>query len=184
MKKVYLNEFTTEELKNRFDKGEIDSAITIFGSCESHGPHLPLGPDLFVPEAVARRAAQRLSRTIVVPGVPFGTSAHYNGTPMAINIRFETVIAIAEDMFESLIQYGIKHILSSMVTTEIFRRWISHSGMSKRVIKMWFLRSCRPGGPYSAAVSERISSVNGTVWGMAVRENPPLPLRCVLICAT
>lgn len=29
---------------------------------------------------------------------------------MAINIRFETVIAIAEDMFESLIQYGIKHI--------------------------------------------------------------------------
>ena len=50
MKKVYLNEFTTEELKNRFDKGEIDSAITIFGSCESHGPHLPLGPDLFVPK--------------------------------------------------------------------------------------------------------------------------------------
>ena len=110
MKKVVLNEFNTEELKTLFDNGQIDSAITVFGSCESHGPHLPLGPDLFVPEAVAKRAAQRLSRTIVVPGVPFGTSAHYNGTPMAINIRFETVIAIAEDMFESLIQYGIKHI--------------------------------------------------------------------------
>lgn len=80
MKKVYLNEFTTEELKNRFDKGEIDSAITIFGSCESHGPHLPLGPDLFVPEAVARRAAQRLSRTIVVPvcrsALPHTITAH------------------------------------------------------------------------------------------------------------
>ena len=47
MKKVYLNEFTTEELKNRFDKGEIDSAITIFGSCESHGPHLPLGQRMY-----------------------------------------------------------------------------------------------------------------------------------------
>ncbi len=111
MKKVILNEFNTAELTHLFNNNGIDSAITIFGSCESHGPHLPLGPDLFVPTEVAKRAAQRLDKTIVVPGVPFGTSMHYNSTPMAINIRFETVIAIAEDMFESLIQYGIKHIL-------------------------------------------------------------------------
>lgn len=110
MKKIFLNEFTTEELQNLFDTKKIDSAITIFGSCESHGPHLPLGPDLFVPTEVAKRAVQKLDNTIVVPGVPFGTSMHYNGTPMAINLRFETVIAIAEDIFESLIHYGIKHI--------------------------------------------------------------------------
>lgn len=110
MKKVLLNEFSTSELEPLFAENKIDSAITIFGSCESHGGHLPLGPDLFVPTEVACRAAQKLERTIVVPGVPFGTSMHYNANPMAVTLRFETVIAIAEDMFESLIQYGIKHI--------------------------------------------------------------------------
>ncbi|MCO4892372.1 creatininase family protein [Cupriavidus sp. WGtm5] len=110
MKKVFLNEFSTAELEAMFAAGSIDSAITVFGSCESHGGHLPLGPDLFVPTEVARQAAQRLARTVVVPGVPFGTSMHYNANPMAISLRFETVTAVAEDMFESLLAYGIRHI--------------------------------------------------------------------------
>lgn len=110
MRKVILNEFSTAELEAMFAAGAIDSAITVFGSCESHGGHLPLGPDLFVPTEVARQAAQRLARTIVVPGVPFGTSMHYNANPMAITLSFETVTAIAEDMFESLIAYDIWHI--------------------------------------------------------------------------
>jgi creatinine amidohydrolase len=110
VKKVFLNEFSTAELEAMFAAGAIDSAITVFGSCESHGGHLPLGPDLFVPVEMARQAAQRLERTIVVPGVPFGTSMHYNANPMAISLRFETVTAIAEDMFESLIAYDIRHI--------------------------------------------------------------------------
>ena len=111
MKKVVLNEFSAKELKQKFEAHEIDSAITTFGSCESHGWHLPLGPDLFVPEEIAKRAALRLGKTIVVPGVPFGTSIHYNQFPMSVTLRFETTIAIAEDIFESLINNGIKHII-------------------------------------------------------------------------
>ena len=110
MKKVFLNEFTSEEVGDLLANKKIDSAITIFGSCESHGAHLPLGPDIFVPTEIARLAALKLDKTIVVPGIPFGTSTHYNSTPMAISIRFETVIAVAQDIFESLIHYGIKHI--------------------------------------------------------------------------
>lgn len=111
MRKVLLNEFSARELKTMIENGEIDSAITVFGSCESHGWHLPLGPDLFVPSEIAKRAANKLERTIVVPGVPFGTSIHYNQFPLSITLRFETTIAIAEDIFESLIGYGIKHIV-------------------------------------------------------------------------
>ena len=69
------------------------------------------GPDLFVPMEVARRAAEKLERTIVAPGVPFGTSIHYNQFPLSLTLRFETTIAIAEDIFESLINNGIKHIV-------------------------------------------------------------------------
>lgn len=109
--KLFLNEFTAKELKELIEEGRIESAITIFGSCESHGWHMPLGPDLFVPTEIAKRAAERLERTIVVPGVPFGTSIHYNQFPISITLRFETTIAMAEDIFESLISNGIKYII-------------------------------------------------------------------------
>ena len=111
MRKVFLNEFSSSELERMIGSGEIDSAITIFGSCESHGPHLPLGPDLFVPAEIARRAALRLARTVVVPGVPFGTSLHYNRFPLSVTLRFETTIAVAEDIFTSLIENGIRRIV-------------------------------------------------------------------------
>jgi creatinine amidohydrolase len=111
LKKVFLNEFSARELRDMIEGGKIDSAITVFGSCESHGWHLPLGPDLFVPTEIAKQAAGRLSKTVVVPGVPFGTSIHYNQYPLSITLRFETTIAIAEDVFTSLIENGIRHII-------------------------------------------------------------------------
>lgn len=111
MKKVVLNQFTTYELESLFAQQKFDSVIMTFGSCESHGDHLPLGTDTFVPEKVAELAAQNLDKTLVVPCVPFGTSMGYNANPLAITLRFETVTAIAEDMLESVIKYGIKHIM-------------------------------------------------------------------------
>ena len=51
-----------------------------------------------------------MDNVVVVPCVPFGTSIHYNQYPMSVTLRYETEIAIAEDIFESLINNGIKHI--------------------------------------------------------------------------
>ena len=110
MEKVFLNEFNATELNKMINSGEIDSIITVFGSCESHGWHMPLGPDIFVPEEIAKRAAKRLNKTIVAPGVPFGTSIHYNKYPLSLTLKFETTIALAEDIFDSLINHGIKNI--------------------------------------------------------------------------
>lgn len=111
MKKVFLNEFTGREIKEMLDNGKIDSAITIFGACESHGWHNPLGPDIFVPTEIAKRVAERLDKTVVVPGIPFGTSIHYDHFPLTISFDYSTTIKVAEDIFKSLIKYGIKHIL-------------------------------------------------------------------------
>lgn len=111
MKKVFLNEFTGKEIEEGIAQGEIKSAITVFGSCESHGGHMPLGPDLFVPTEIAKRVAQQIKGVVVVPGVPFGTSIHYNQYPLSISLRYETMTAIAEDIFESLITHGIKQIV-------------------------------------------------------------------------
>jgi|SRR5699024_3285469 len=111
MKKVFLNEFTGKEIQDMLDNNEIDSAITIFGACESHGFHSPLGPDIFVPTEIAKRVAERLDKTVVVPGIPYGTSIHYDHFPLTISLEYETTIAVAEDILKSLIKYGIKHII-------------------------------------------------------------------------
>lgn len=42
--------------------------------------------------------------------MPFGTSIH-NQYPLSASLRFETVIAIAEDIFESLIFHRITYIV-------------------------------------------------------------------------
>lgn len=110
MKKVFLNEMTALEVQELLKKPDEVTAITCFGSCESHGWHCCLGPDYFVPQEVARRVAERLDNVVVVPAVPFGTSIHYNQYPMSVTLRYDTEIAIAEDIFESLINNGIKHI--------------------------------------------------------------------------
>ncbi|MJZ42533.1 creatininase family protein [Salmonella enterica subsp. enterica] len=111
MKKVMLNEFTGKEIRELLHSDGDVIAIVSFGSCENHADHLPLGPDYFVPEEVARRVATQLDKTIVVPCVPFGTSQHYDAYPMAVSIRFETNIMLAEDIFNSLIRHGIRRIL-------------------------------------------------------------------------
>ena len=110
MKKVFLNEFSALEVQELLKNADQVTAITCFGSCESHGWHCCLGPDYFVPTEVAKRVAEKLDNVIVVPCVPFGTSIHYNQYPMSVTLRYDTEIAIAEDIFESLINNGIKHI--------------------------------------------------------------------------
>lgn len=111
MKKVFLNEFTALEIQEMQKNASLETAITVFGSCESHGWHMCLGPDLFVPTEIARRVAMNTDKTVVVPGVPFGTSIHYNQFPLSVTLRYSTTISIAEDIFLSLLRNGIKKII-------------------------------------------------------------------------
>ena len=111
MKKFLLSEFSGAEIEAALQSKAINCAVLVFGSCENHGPHLPLGPDLWVPEEIARRIAQTLEGVVVLPGLPFGTSIHYNHYPVAVSLRYQTLIQVAEDMLESLIHHGIDRLL-------------------------------------------------------------------------
>lgn len=62
MKKVFLNEMSALEVKAMLEHAEDVTAITCFGSCESHGWHCCLGPDFFVPTEVAKRVAEKLEK--------------------------------------------------------------------------------------------------------------------------
>ena len=111
MNKIFLNEFTGKEIREAIEGGSITCAIAVFGSCENHGDHLPLGPDLFVPMEMARRVAERVDGVVIAPGFPVGASIHYNAYPLTLNLRYETMIAVAEDVLDSLVASGIDRIL-------------------------------------------------------------------------
>ncbi|MET7762472.1 mycofactocin biosynthesis peptidyl-dipeptidase MftE [Streptomyces sp. NPDC005336] len=59
------------------------------GSCEQHGPHLPLDTDSSVAEAVAGRTAARLGDEMdlmVAPVQPYGASGEHEGFPGTVSI--------------------------------------------------------------------------------------------------
>ena len=59
------------------------------GSCEQHGPHLPLDTDQAVAQAVAGRAAALLSddtSLLVAPAQPYGASGEHEGFPGTVSI--------------------------------------------------------------------------------------------------
>lgn len=109
-KKVFLNEFRGKEIESLLERAEQITAILCFGSCENHGAHCCLGPDFFVPTEVAKRVAERLDNVIVLPCIPYGVSINYNHYPLSVTLRYETEIALAEDMMESLIHNNIRRL--------------------------------------------------------------------------
>jgi creatinine amidohydrolase len=107
MKRVKLEEHT----EATFGEAKIDKALVVFGSCESHGGHLPFGTDTFVPYEMALEVAQRLARTVVVPPLWYGMSMHYRHKPMCISLTNETLSRVVKEVLRSLIYWGIRKVL-------------------------------------------------------------------------
>ncbi len=107
MKRIKLEEYTEVS----FQEAGIDKAILAFGSCESHGGHLPFGMDTFVCYDLALEVAQRLEKTVVGPPLWYGLSLHYRHKPMCISLTNETLIRVIGEVLRSLIHWGIRKVL-------------------------------------------------------------------------
>lgn len=55
------------------------------GSCEQHGPHLPLDTDTRIAVALARRAADGLDGVVVGPALAYGASGEHEGFPGTVS---------------------------------------------------------------------------------------------------
>lgn len=72
-------------------------ALLPIGSFEQHGPHLPLWTDALIASTVAGRAGERLG-AMVLPTVPYGTSAEHRGLAGSVWLREETLASVIEDL--------------------------------------------------------------------------------------
>jgi creatinine amidohydrolase len=89
-------------------------AILPVGATEAHGPHLPLGTDVIIAEAMARAGAERLSArgatVLVAPALGYTSAGYAAGFPGTISIRPETVTALVCDVIRSLVRHDVKTI--------------------------------------------------------------------------
>lgn len=74
----------------------VDRVVILpIGSFEQHGPHLPVGTDAIITEAlVARLGAERPDRCLILPMLPFSASDEHGDLPGTLSIGNELLGAL------------------------------------------------------------------------------------------
>jgi creatinine amidohydrolase len=81
------------------------------GALEQHGPHLPLGTDYMVAEALARAVAEKLPVPVVVtPTLRAGLSDHHLAFPGTVSLSQETFRGWVDAHIAGLERIGIERI--------------------------------------------------------------------------
>ena len=104
-----LEELTSLEVKDRLKQG-LDTAVLPIGAVEQHGPHCPLGTDALKSGAVSAGVAEKI-KAVCLPRQWFGVSPHHMDFPGTVTLKPEVLIALVENILESLIHHGFKKIL-------------------------------------------------------------------------
>ncbi|NBM17427.1 mycofactocin biosynthesis peptidyl-dipeptidase MftE [Streptomyces sp. GC420] len=79
------------------------------GSCEQHGPHLPLHTDTEVASAVAGRAAARLGEEmdlVVAPEQSYGASGEHEGFPGTVSIGHAALRLLITEIGRSALRWA------------------------------------------------------------------------------
>ncbi len=82
-------------------------AIVPIGSTEQHGPHLPLGTDVFLAEKLAGMVSDRTG-AMVFPSLNFGYAWSWRDIPGTVSMPQEHLQIVLIDIVKSVERYGIK----------------------------------------------------------------------------
>lgn len=87
-----------------------DTVIIPVGATEVYGPHLPMGSDILVAQAVAEKVADRVN-AMIGPSLEVGESYSLSKYPGTLYLRPETWKAVVEDYMVSLMKWGFKKFM-------------------------------------------------------------------------
>lgn len=103
-----LEKLSWKAARDLFKKSKV--ALVPVGSTEQHGPHLPLGTDFMIVQALARDAASE-AEVICTPVIPVGISEHHRQFWGTLWIEPEAFRAYMKSIARSLGYHGIKRII-------------------------------------------------------------------------
>ena len=76
------------------------------GSCEQHGPHLPLDTDTRIASAVATAVAEQRDDVVVAPPVTYGASGEHQSFPGTLSIGTEALTTVLVELGRSAFPGG------------------------------------------------------------------------------
>lgn len=86
-------------------------AILPLGAVEAHGPHLPVGTDIWIAEAMARAGAERLGKegflAVVLPALAYAPAPFADAHAGTLSIRPETLAALVGDIGSAVAARGV-----------------------------------------------------------------------------
>ena len=103
-----LAEMTWQEVDAAVER--TSTLLVPVGTTEQHGHHLPLGVDVFMPEAVGERVAER-SPALLAPPIWYGVSPHHTFKPGTFTVSSETFRRYVTEVCASAGAWGIEHVV-------------------------------------------------------------------------
>jgi len=88
----------------------LDTAVICIASIEQHGPHLPLGTDYIIGQAIAAEVARQIG-AYQVPTFAVGTCQEHMGRAGSVWIKPETLYRVVGDVCLSLGEQGFQKIV-------------------------------------------------------------------------
>jgi creatinine amidohydrolase len=90
------------------------SVLWTFGVIEQHGPHLPLGTDVYIPSAALRRTrailAERGHPAVILPAFYWGVNQVSGAFPGSVEVQPATMVALMTDVLSSLKKQGFARV--------------------------------------------------------------------------
>jgi len=108
VEKFMLEEMTAQEVSETLRS--VDTVLVPVGTLEQHGPHLPIGTDVFIPVEVARRVAEKMN-VVVAPPVYYGNSSSMKHMKGVFSVTPESLASFLYDICRSLASQGFKKIV-------------------------------------------------------------------------
>lgn len=99
-----IEELTSEEFQTLLSK--VKGVIIPIGSIEAHGPHLPLGTDLYTIYEICQILVKEVD-FLLAPPLYYGLCRSTKDIPGTLSLRGETLKALILDLLESFKKHGI-----------------------------------------------------------------------------
>lgn len=104
---TYATEITMEEYRRLASQRTF---VLPVGILEEHGPHLPLGTDIFQVEAVVQDAAARTG-SVILPTLNYGNCYSTRPFPGSISISFDTLRDLTKEILQELARHGVASVV-------------------------------------------------------------------------